>query len=137
MKQLLALLLCITLHIGCSTVKTADVNVSLTWTNVADNGLDPLSGNVAQVDLRYSIDSLELINDWTNAAQFPGQISPLPPLMEQTHSGVIYLQTGVNYYFAIKSADEVPNWSDISNIAVVFIPDTFKPGRINDLQVTL
>jgi hypothetical protein len=48
------------------------------------------------------------------------------------------LQEKTTYYFRIWAADEVPNWSEMSDIASVYVlGDVFPPGKINDLSSTL
>lgn len=123
------------LTINCKTVKSADVNISVTWTAPADDGNDPLSGACQQYDMRYAEDSLLLINDWDNQIALSGLPTPATPGTLESYSTIIYMQTGTTYYLAIKSADEVPNWSDISNIYSFYVPDNYKPGKIIDLQV--
>jgi chitodextrinase len=49
------------------------------------------------------------------------------------------LLPGTLYYFSIKTADEVPNWSGISNLAskaTAAAPDTIRPAPIATLAVT-
>ncbi len=48
--------------------------------------------------------------------------------------------TGSKYYFVIWAADEVPNWSDKSNIVVTdgsSYTDTIAPGKVTDLKSVL
>jgi hypothetical protein len=42
------------------------------------------------------------------------------------------ISDGTTYYARIFTADEVPNWSDISNGATSYTRDTTAPGDIND-----
>ncbi|MBU1699931.1 MAG: hypothetical protein KJ970_09270 [Candidatus Eisenbacteria bacterium] len=39
------------------------------------------------------------------------------------------------WYFGLKTADEVPNWSDLSNIATATIGDTIASSAIHDLEI--
>jgi len=105
----------------------------LTWTSTGDDGN---SGTISGYDIRYST---SIINDTNfNSAQV---VSSLPtPLISGSTQNITV--TGLNhstrYYFAIKARDEVPNWSDISNIVYddTTIPlDTTAPSAISDLSV--
>ena len=46
------------------------------------------------------------------------------------------MTTDQPYYFAIKTADEVPNWSPISEIGLATPADVFAPEQVDDLQAT-
>jgi hypothetical protein len=45
------------------------------------------------------------------------------------------LTAGTTYYFAVKTADEVPNWAAISNVVSAATIDNIAPAAINDLSV--
>jgi len=47
------------------------------------------------------------------------------------------LLDGTTYWIAIKAADEVPNWSELSNICVIQTDDIIPPSRITDLRTFL
>jgi hypothetical protein len=49
------------------------------------------------------------------------------------------LQANTTYYFAIKTADDVPNWAPISNVisrTTLQAPDVVRPGPVASLAVT-
>ncbi|MBM3242513.1 hypothetical protein FJZ31_40145 [Candidatus Poribacteria bacterium] len=87
-------------------------SITLTWTAPGDDGD---VGLASQYDIRYST---SLINEgnWDSATQAVGE--PKPKLAGSAESFVVTgLSPGTTYYFAIKTADEVPNWSGLSNVA--------------------
>lgn len=45
------------------------------------------------------------------------------------------LSGDTRYWVAIKAADEVPNWSELSNVISAVTPDDAAPGCIQDLRV--
>ncbi len=83
----------------------------LTWTAPGDDGG---VGTASQYDIRYSRWTL---NDqtWDTAAQLSGEPPPKPG-GEQDSFFVTGISPNRGYYFAMKTADEVPNWSQLSNI---------------------
>lgn len=85
--------------------------ITLTWTAPGD---DANLKTAASYDIRYSTSLITEAN-WSSASQASGEPAPLTPGTSQslTISGLI---TGYSYYFAIKTADEIPNVSDISNV---------------------
>ncbi len=85
---------------------------TLTWTAPGDDGNE---GTALVYDVRYSQDSITDDN-WSEATQLIGE--PTPSIAGSTET---YEVSGIGYY-AIKAADEVPNWSGISN--VVYIDNT-------------
>ena len=86
-------------------------SINLTWTAPGDDGN---SGTASQYDIRYSTSNITETN-WGDATQCTGE--PTPKSAGNSESFVV---TGLNpnttYYFAVKTADEVPNWSLISNV---------------------
>jgi hypothetical protein len=98
-------------------------SVTLTWTAPGD---DNNIGLADHYDIRYSTAPI-------TADNFSSAIAvPNPPQPSTVGSTETFEVTGLSpdtlYYFALKTADEVPNWSAISNIAEkrtsnVCIPD--------------
>jgi hypothetical protein len=117
-----------------ATAQTVTWNsVSLTWTAPGD---DSLSGTAAQYDLRYSTAAITAAN-FTGATRFMGTPAPAPSGTKQAVI-VTGLQPNTTYYFAIKTADEVPNWSGISNVisrTTLAAPDTTRPAQVTTLTV--
>jgi len=87
--------------------------VTLSWTAPGDDGTE---GTAAGYDLRWSLDPLAGEN-WDAATPVSGVPLPGPGGTEQTFrvNGLAERRT---YYFALKTADEVPHWSPISNVAI-------------------
>jgi hypothetical protein len=87
--------------------------VRLFWTAPGDDGL--ASGPAAQYDLRYS-DAAITAENWASAAAVPS--GPAPGMAGSAESFTVGgLVPNTVYYFALKAADEVPNWSGLSNQA--------------------
>jgi phosphodiesterase/alkaline phosphatase D-like protein len=109
-------------------------SVQLSWTAPGD---DSLTGTAAQYDLRYSTVAITSTN-FSSATRFNGTPTPTTSGTRQTVT-VTGLNPNTTYYFAIKTADEVPNWSGISNVisrATLAAPDTIRPAQIASLSVT-
>ncbi len=86
--------------------------VLVMWTTPGDDGH---VGTASKFDLRYSRNPITQSN-FINATKVNFLLSPgLPGSMMQVL--VNGLESGVGYYFAVKTSDERPNWSAISNIA--------------------
>jgi hypothetical protein len=97
---------------GLTAPGTTPYSVTLTWTAPGD---DSTTGTASQYDIRYSLAPITELN-WHDANQAAGEPSPQPAGSQESFD-VTGLQPGTTYYFAIKTADEVPNWSGISNVA--------------------
>jgi phosphodiesterase/alkaline phosphatase D-like protein len=87
-------------------------SLRLTWTSPGDDGS---TGTAAQYDIRYLTSTISAAN-WSSATQCTGEPTPLVAGSSQSFT-VIGLSPGTTYYFALMTADEVPNWSGISNVA--------------------
>ena len=109
-------------------------SVSLTWTAPGD---DSLTGTATQYDLRYSTVAITPSN-FSTALRWTGAPTPAAPGSPQTVT-VTGLQPSTTYYFAIKTADEVPNWSGLSNVisrTTLAAPDLIRPGPVATVIVT-
>ncbi len=85
--------------------------ITLTWTAPGDDGR---IAKAAQYDIRYST---SLITDSNFEQATPVTNPPLPTVGGATQTlAVGGLQSNTLYYFGIKTADEVPNWSGLSNV---------------------
>jgi hypothetical protein len=107
---------------------------TLAWTAVGDDGG---SGTASTYDLRYSTTQIRGEN-WDAAAQAVGEPAPQSSGRPETFV-VSGLTSGTAYYFALKAGDEVPNWSDLSNVttgATPPMPDTASPGPVATLVVS-
>jgi hypothetical protein len=86
--------------------------IDLTWTAPGD---DDNTGTAATYDIRY-LEGTTPITDanWAAAIQCTGESTPQGAGSSETFT-VIGLSAATDYCFAIKTADEVPNLSPISN----------------------
>lgn len=109
-------------------------SVELTWTAPGDDGT---TGKAHQYDIRYSTSAITADN-FASATQGSGEPTPAAAGTSQTAT-VTGLTLNTPYYFAMKTADEVPNWSDISNVVqatTAETEDTTPPAAITDLSGT-
>jgi len=93
---------------------TAEGTVDLTWTAPGDDGS---TGNADTYDVRYQLASLGPLDTETEfnvASQATGEPSPGSAGSTENFT-VTGLTPNTAYYFALKTADEVPNWSGFSN----------------------
>ncbi len=101
-------------------------SVTLNWTTPGD---DSLSGTASQFDLRYSTSPITAAN-FASATRVTG--TPVPAASGTRQSMVVTgLSPNTTYWFAIKTADEVPNWASISNVVsktTTVAPDTLRPA---------
>jgi hypothetical protein len=109
-------------------------SITLSWTTPGD---DSLQGQASQFDLRYSTSPITAAN-FGAATRFTAM--PAPAASGTRQSVVVTgLSPATTYYFAIKTADEVPNWALISNLysrATLAAPDTVRPAPVATLAVT-
>ncbi|MFH2070021.1 MAG: lamin tail domain-containing protein, partial [Elusimicrobiota bacterium] len=106
--------------------------VRLSWTSPGDDGM---SGNLpsgGQYKIQHST--------WTgvtwsyNSAQVTISTSNVAPGAKQTYV-IGGLTSGATYYFRLWTADEVPNWSGISNGATTYAQvDIVAPSAITNLS---
>ncbi|MDD5688239.1 MAG: fibronectin type III domain-containing protein [Elusimicrobia bacterium] len=85
-------------------------SVLLSWTSPGNDGN---SGTASVYDIRYATMKIDNSN-WSSATQCVGEPTPQISGSKQTYT-VQHLRPNTKYYFAIKTADEVPNWSPLSN----------------------
>ena len=117
---------------GAQTVTSSSVQLS--WTTPGD---DSLSGTASQFDLRYSTATITASN-FTSATRWTGTPTPGTPGTRQSTT-VTGLQPSTTYWFAIKTGDEVPNWSGMSNVisrTTLAATDAVRPGPITTLAIT-
>ena len=94
-----------------TVMSATPTSVTLTWTAPGDDGN---IGTATLYDIRYSTSPVDESN-WDQATQVTGE--PAPQVAGSAESfDVTGLDPGTVYYFAIKTADEVSNWSPISNV---------------------
>ena len=117
----------------------AEATVTLRWTAPADDSNFVTSGRALQYDVRYSTalpDTNSPATWWGSAIQATGE--PVPGLAGSTDTTSVALSPGL-WWFNIRTADEVPNWSSWSNWLNVLIaaPDTIPPAPVRDLRVVV
>lgn len=126
----LLLLVVALFFVGQPTAQT--VGQTLQWTAPGDDGT---VGRASSYDLRYStspISGTDTLSWWNAATQ--ALLEPTPSVSGAIDSmRVLGLQASTTYRFIIKAADEVPNWSGFSNVAVITTADLVPPSRITDL----
>ena len=111
-----------------SLAQVTPTSVTLSWTTPGD---DSVSGTASQFDLRYSTSSITASN-FGSATRWSGMPTPAGPGTRQTVT-VTGLTPNTRYYFAIKTGDEVPNWSGISNVinaTTSVAPDQTRPAPL-------
>ncbi|MFC1475922.1 fibronectin type III domain-containing protein [Candidatus Zixiibacteriota bacterium] len=105
--------------------------IELTWTVPGDSGM---ASDLVAYDIRYATSEITAQN-FAAAEQWADPPAPLSPGSVQTYT-FSNLNINTTYYFAIKTGDEVPNWSAMSNVAVgATAADTTPPTPIGDLRV--
>ncbi|HSQ59373.1 MAG TPA: fibronectin type III domain-containing protein [Acidobacteriota bacterium] len=115
---------------------SADSTVLLNWTAPGDDGT---VGRATSYDIRFrttAISGTDTLTWWNGATQATGE--PTPGNAGATDSlRVRGLQPVTTYYFMIRAADEVPNWSGFSNVAVKSTSgDVTAPAAVADLSIT-
>jgi phosphodiesterase/alkaline phosphatase D-like protein len=109
-------------------------SVSLTWTAPGD---DSLTGTASQYDLRYSTSAITASN-FASATRWTSTPAPSAPGTTE-HVTVTGLTANTTYYFAVKTADEVPNWAGISNVisrTTLSAPDAIRPAPVATVTIT-
>jgi hypothetical protein len=114
----------------------ADSTLTVLWTATGDDGS---VGTATSYDLRYrtvGIAGTDTLSWWSAATRVTGL--PAPHASGVTDSmRVRGLTPATTYYFVLRVADEVPNWSGYSNVSVKATSgDTTPPSAIADLTVT-
>jgi hypothetical protein len=104
-------------------------SVTLNWTAPGDDGS---SGTATAYDIRYSTSPITEQN-WDQATQAEGEPTPQIAGSDETFT-ISDLLPNTTYYFALKTSDEVPNWSALSNVVAVTTLDTEAPAAIADLS---
>jgi hyaluronate lyase len=108
---------------------TGTDTVNVTFTAPGDDGLE---GKASTYDLRYTTSPITEEN-WDSAVSV-GELFASSPGTKETFT-LFGLQPGTTYYFAVKTKDEVPNISEISNVAstttnaTLLFKDDFNDGN--------
>ena len=106
-------------------------SITLTWTAPGDDGT---TGTATSYDIRYSTSTINDAN-WATATQVTGEPAPAAAGTNQNMT-VTGLSGDTTYYFAIKTADEVPNWSALSNVPSGKTSDTVAPAAVSNLATS-
>jgi hypothetical protein len=110
-----------------------DSTATLLWTAPGDDGT---AGLASRYEMRYRstpVSAADTVAWWNGAAVVAGMPRPGSPGVTDSVN-VTGLDPRATWYFVLKTADEVPNWSNFSNIAVrpPYV-DTVSPAAIADL----
>lgn len=122
---------CVLAVIAIGTPSHAQVthnSVTLSWTTPGDDGS---LGTAQQFDLRYSMSAITSSN-FSSATRWSSTPNPTAAGTRQSVT-VTGLQGTTTYYFAIRTADEVPNWASISNVitaTTTAAPDESRPAPL-------
>lgn len=133
LTSLLALMITFGLATNLEAQVTHD-SITLYWTTPGDDGM---IGTASEFDLRYSTSPITSAN-YASATRWTQMPSPAAPGTRQSVT-LTGLLPSTTYYFALKTADEVPNWSGVSNIfsrTTLAAPDNTRPARVASLAVT-
>jgi len=117
-----------------SIAGTTSTTVDITWTAPGDDGA---SGTAAAYDIRFSTAGPIDEAAWGAATPVFGEPPPTAGGTTQTMT-VTGLSGGTTYHFAMKTRDEVPNWSTISNspsATTAASSDTTPPAAVTNLAV--
>ena len=118
---------------GCSGVGSDPVTVD-GWYSYTAVGDDDMVGQANKVQLRVARTQDSLTDYWDDCTiVYDG--ATWPPFVYDTLPFQLTVTTGVPYYFGIKTADEIPNWSGLSNIVELTWADITAPSPILDLKV--
>ncbi|MCP3938250.1 MAG: hypothetical protein GY708_23120, partial [Actinomycetia bacterium] len=117
-----------------ATGTVANTTIDLSWTAPGD---DAASGTATSYDIRYRTDAAITTGNWATATLVTGEPSPSVAGTAESHT-VTGLAAGTIYYFAIKTGDEVVNWSGLSNSpsGTTDTVDVTAPAAIIDLATS-
>src|SRR5206468_7469614 len=127
-RCILSLVVCFSFASASASHAATPTSVTVNWTTPGDDGL---SGTASQFDLRYSTSAITSSN-FSSATRWTAMPSPGSSGSNQSVT-VTGLAPNTTYYFAIKTGDDVSNWSGISNIAsytTPIAPDTIRPAPL-------
>lgn len=105
--------------------------ITLRWTAPGD---DESSGRATRYEIRHSLTPL-VDGTWATATIAPNPPTPGDEGAEDTLE-LEGLSPGT-WSFGIKAADEIPNWSPLSNVVVAAIGPSLAPAPVQDLAASL
>jgi len=136
LAALLVLMILATLALvpPAARAQTTTTSVTMLWTAPGDDGL---IGQASRYDLRISTTAVGADTlSWWNAATVVNMTGKVPAAPGTADSvSVPNLVPGSRYYAILRAADEVPNWSGYSNVAIIDLLDLIPPSRIANLHV--
>jgi hypothetical protein len=106
--------------------------ITLVWTAPGDDGS---AGRAARYDIRCST-TLASEAQWS-AATVVGDSTRVPKAAGETESLLVAGLGEGAWLFALKTADEVSNWSAMSNVAGATLIDTTVPEQVTDLAAVM
>jgi len=114
-----------------------DSTATLTWSAPGDDGA---SGRAAHYEMRYrnaGVAGTDTLSWWNVAAVVPAM--PAPGATGAVDSVTVRgLDPARTWYFILRTADEAPNWSNFSNIAMrAPYHDAIAPAAIVDLGLVV
>ncbi len=111
-----------------------DSSVTLIWTAPGDDGDQRTA---AQYDIRYSTEEYSGAGWWDTVAVAVAHGRPPAPKVAGSAESLLVrgLMPETTYSFALKTADEVPNWSGLSNVVSVN-PEPLFPPELEMFSVT-
>ena len=130
--------LCAMLSAACvvsahAQATSRDSTATLAWNAPGDDGT---SGRATRYEMRYrnvAISGVDTTSWWNAATVVSGMRSPSVAGATDSVS-VRGLSPAQTWYFILRTADEVPNWSNFSNVAIrAPYVDATAPGTITDL----
>ncbi|MDD5688549.1 MAG: fibronectin type III domain-containing protein [Elusimicrobia bacterium] len=106
-------------------------SITLSWSAPGNDGT---VGTATVYDIRYYTVPITAGN-WSLANQVTGEPTPQVSGTNQSYT-VEGLSPNTTYYFGIKTSDEKPNWSNLSNISSNTTTSDITPPIVNAVSVT-
>lgn len=131
MKHLLIVAL-LALIVGCTAIESDPIEIiqTFTYTSVGAHGL---TGQAVSVQMRMAQSEDSLINHWDSCYIVSVWSAPAPLLHDTVHLPLT-VDMDVTYYFALKTVNNLPKWSGISNIINLEWIDYSPPAPIGDFD---
>ncbi len=124
-----AVIVSVTVSVSVGHAQQAWNSVTLSWTTPGD---DSLTGTASQFDIRYATSPITAANFASATRWTSGVPAPAAPGTSQSVQ-ITGLSPATAYWFAIKTADDVPNWAGVSNVVTrttATAPDVVRPAAL-------
>jgi hypothetical protein len=157
---LLVIVLGLGLYLGTNNLygSIVDATLKLSWTNTGDDGY---VGQSAVWSLHYAETPDSLVDFWSQTTEVASETTTTPSGQLDSVIFTLPLETGKDYFFGTKIGDEIQpynsenhwqidssvtpwdtipltiegrNWSVLSNIKIINIPDNIPPSPVTDLE---